>query len=184
MKMMKMTVVGLWGLALSALLLSGCSTSPSYACGSVQGGKCQSVSASYLMALGKNLKGSGSTSDKAGKGGKAVEATGARVTQYIPEGIAIRSMPQVMRVWVAPWEDNNGVFHDQNYNYFVADSGQWALSANTEKSIYANGYMALEHPTEKEPTGAADSSKKPAKPVSAMTKADAQGQAQDFMAGE
>ncbi|MDD5394999.1 MAG: TraV family lipoprotein [Thiothrix sp.] len=182
MKMMKTATAGLWGLAFATLLLSGCSTSPSYACGSVQGGKCQSVSDSYLTALGKKLKGSGGTP---GKAGKAVEATGARVTQYIPEGIAIRSMPQVMRVWVAPWEDNNGVFHDQGYSYFVADAGQWALSANTEKSIYANGYMALEHPTEKGPVGgAADKASTKGKPPVAMTTAQAQGQAQDFMAGD
>ncbi len=171
---------------LAALALSGCSTSPSYACGTPQGGKCQSVSDSYLSALGKKLKGGASsatsataTPDKQGK--PAVEAT-ARVTQYIPEGVAIRSLPQVMRVWVAPWEDNNGVFHDQSYSYFVADAGEWSLRANTEKSLYPNGYALLERPTDKDPTPTTDSKTKP--PAAAMTTQQAESAAVDFMAGE
>lgn len=169
---------------LSAVLLaSGCSTSPNYACGSPQGGKCQSVSDSYLMALGKKLKGSVGEGSK-GMDAKAVEAS-AGVTQYIPEGVAIRSMPQVMRVWLAPWEDSNGVFHDQSYSYFVADAGEWTLRANTEKSIYANGYMALERPTEKEPakTGSDGKDTKPVSATPAITRQEAEEQARDLMAG-
>ena len=166
---------------LGVLLLSGCSTSPNYACGTPQGGKCQSVSDSYLGALGKKLKGNGSTTKTTTSGKPAVEDT-ARVTQYIPEGVAIRSLPQVMRVWIAPWEDNNGVFHDQSYSYFVADAGEWSLRANTEKSLYPNGYALLERPTDK--TAAPADNKADAKPKAAMTTQQAQDQALDFMAGE
>ena len=82
-------------------------------------------------------------------------------------------------MWIAPWEDNNGVFHDQSYNYFVADRGEWTLRANTEKSIYANGYMALERPTEKQPAGTGDKPKdKPAMTTQAATES-----ALDFAAG-
>ena len=166
---------------LGVLLLSGCSTSPNYACGTPQGGKCQSVSDSYLSALGKKLKGNGATTNTTTSGKSAVEAT-ARVTQYIPEGVAIRSLPQVMRVWIAPWEDNNGVFHDQSYSSFVADAGEWSLRANTEKSLYPNGYALLERPTDK--TAAPADNKADAKPKAAMTTQQAQDQALDFMAGE
>lgn len=155
------------------IMLSGCSTTPRYACNAPDGGKCQSVTAAYQAALGTKAK-----AEKSSNGTNATQAKPA-VTQYIPEGVAIRSMPQVMRVWLAPWEDNNGVFHDQSYNYFVADAGEWTLRANVERNIYANGYMALERPTEK---AAVDSStaKKTEKP--AMTKEQAAAQAQDFVA--
>lgn len=162
------------------IILSGCSTTPQYACNAPDGGKCQSVTAAYQAALGKKAKAEKVTtnSNTASNGTNATQAKPA-VTQYIPEGVAIRSMPQVMRVWIAPWEDNNGVFHDQSYNYFVADAGEWTLRANVERNIYANGYMALERPTEK---AAVDSStaKKTEKP--AMTKEQAAAQAQDFVA--
>jgi conjugal transfer pilus assembly protein TraV len=171
---------------LGVLLLSGCSTSPNYACGTPQGGKCQSVSDSYLSALGKKLKGNAGNAAvtktaNTTTGKPAVEAS-ARVTQYIPEGVAIRSLPQVMRVWIAPWEDNNGVFHDQSYSYFVADAGEWSLRANTEKSLYPNGYALLARPTDK--TAAPADNKADAKPKAAMTTQQAQDQALDFMAGE
>ena len=72
-----------------ALLASGCSTSPSYACGSPEGGKCQSVTDAYLAMKGRQANGSGSTDgDSTGK-----PDAPARVTQYIPEGVAIRSLP-------------------------------------------------------------------------------------------
>ena len=176
----KMTGMGGRVVMAAAVLLAGCSASPAYTCGSPQGGKCQSVTDAYLSALGKKLKGrSGSDADT--PNGNGLAETRARVTQYVPEGVAIRSSPQVMRVWVAPWEDNNGVFHDQSYNYFVADSGEWTLRANTEKSIYANGYKALARPTEKQPVGGNDAPAKPAKP--AMTTAEATASALDFAAG-
>ncbi|WMP17317.1 TraV family lipoprotein [Thiothrix lacustris] len=178
---MKKTGIGMMVVVAATVLLSGCSTSPTYSCGSPQGGKCQSVTDSYLSALGKKLKGIASpAAGSDGTSGKAVEAS-ARVTQYIPEGVAIRSSPQVLRVWVAPWEDNNRVFHDQSYNYFVADSGEWMLRANTEKSLYANGYRALARPTEKQPVASGDTPAQPAKP--AMTTAEATAAALDFAAG-
>jgi conjugal transfer pilus assembly protein TraV len=152
-----------------SVLFAGCSTSPNYACGSPAGGKCQSVKESYLAALGKKLSAGGSSSSSSSSSnGKPVEAT-SRVTQYVPEGVAIRSMPQVMRVWVAPWEDANGVFHDQQYSYFVADPGQWTLKANTEKTIYGAGYPVLESPTDKTP---AKDDKKPSKPEMTMMQAE------------
>ena len=167
---------------LGVLLLSGCSTSPNYACGTPQSGKCQSVSDSYLSALGKKLKGNATATKTTNTTGKPAVEASARVTQYIPEGVAIRSLPQVMRVWIAPWEDNNGVFHDQSYSYFVADAGEWSLRANTEKSLYPNGYALLARPTDK--TAAPADNKADAKPKAALTTHQAQDQALDFMAGE
>jgi conjugal transfer pilus assembly protein TraV len=166
-----------------ALLLGGCSTSPQYACGAAPGGKCESVTDAYFAAIGKK------TSGGKGDAPKATEAT-ARVTQYIPEGIAIRSQPQVLRVWMPPWEDNNGVFHDQGYSYFVADPGEWVLRQNTGKTIYGNGFMTLEHPTDKsgaDSTGSSGDGKGAASkkvslpPATPLSKSAAKGMAQDLL---
>lgn len=35
--------------------------------------------------------------------------------------------PTIARVWFAPWEDGNGLLHDQEYVYMVLDRGGWAL---------------------------------------------------------
>lgn len=180
--MRRVTSMGLAAAGL-ALLLAGCSTSPNYACGAAPGGKCESVTDAYFAAIGKKTG-----SNRGGGTAKATEAT-ARVTQYIPEGVAIRTQPQVMRVWTAPWEDNSGVFHDQGYSYFVADPGEWTLRANTEKSIYGDGYMTLEHPSGKEGSGDTNDTGGKAKgggkvtlpPAPAMTKGEAKGQAMDFL---
>ena len=139
----------------SISFMVGCSTTPKYACGTPEGGKCQSVNDAYLNALGKRIKHTITT----GSGGTEVADTdiatsydaAPKVTQYVPEGVAILSQPQVIRVWVAPWEDAQGIFHDQSYQYTIVDSGQWTLRANTEKSIYPSPYMRLERPTEKVP---------------------------------
>lgn len=169
-----------------SVLAAGCSTSPQYACGSPQGGQCQSVTDAYLAALGKKLKAvTGANRSSSPTPPSETPETNAHVTQYIPAGIAIRSLPQVMRVWIAPWEDNNGVFHDQSYSYFVADAGDWTLRANTDQSL-ANGYKALTRPTDKQPVTAATPEAGKAGSViakPAMTSAEAEAQAFDFMEG-
>ena len=54
---MKKTGVGIMVVVAATVLLSGCSTSPTYSCGSPQGGKCQSVTDSYLVCAGQETQG-------------------------------------------------------------------------------------------------------------------------------
>ena len=51
------------------------------------------------------------------------------------------SEPTVLRVWIAPWEDNRKVPHDQSFLYAVADPGHWQV-AHSRKKI-AEQYRVL-----------------------------------------
>jgi conjugal transfer pilus assembly protein TraV len=39
-----------------------------------------------------------------------------------------------MRVWVAPWIDDEGDLHQQGYLYMVVDQGQWAIGLPSVQS--------------------------------------------------
>ena len=177
-----MKINSAFSLLVSVSFMVGCSTTPKYACGTPEDGKCQSVGDAYMNALGKKIKHTFTKGSKRTAVSDSDIATSydvsPKVTQYVPEGVAILSQPQVMRVWVAPWEDAQGVFHDQSYQYTVVDSGQWTLRANTEKSIYPSPYMRLEHPTEKVPESTL---LKPPAAKPSMTTAQAEAAAQDLV---
>ena len=39
----------------------------------------------------------------------------------------LRSAQKVRRVWLAPWEDEDEILHDQSYFYMVVDAGRWQI---------------------------------------------------------
>jgi len=41
--------------------------------------------------------------------------------------VPIRSAPKILRVWIAPWIDQEGDLHQEGYVYLVVDHGTWAL---------------------------------------------------------
>lgn len=44
-------------------------------------------------------------------------------------GTPLRTPEQVVRIWMAPFEDTDGDLHDQKYIYLTLNSGQWQLDA-------------------------------------------------------
>ena len=48
---------------------------------------------------------------------------------------SLRTPPRVLRLWVAPWEDADGDFHDQSYVYVVADPGRWGIEHNQKRIV-------------------------------------------------
>lgn len=42
--------------------------------------------------------------------------------------------PQVQRIWMAPFEDSDGVLHDQSYRYLVLNNGGWQV-AHTKANV-------------------------------------------------
>lgn len=42
-----------------------------------------------------------------------------------PNIVPLRTPPDVLRIWIAPWEDKNGALHGGNYIYLVVNSGRW-----------------------------------------------------------
>ena len=63
--------------------------------------------------------------------GTRVVATGP--VRPSPEGaVALRLPAQVMRVWIAPWEDSRGDLHAPGYLYTEIEPRRWSLGAPVE----------------------------------------------------
>jgi conjugal transfer pilus assembly protein TraV len=45
-------------------------------------------------------------------------------------GLPVRQPPLVLRIWIAPWEDEAGDLHDQSFVYTMINPGRWMIEAN------------------------------------------------------
>jgi conjugal transfer pilus assembly protein TraV len=122
--------------------MSGLDAHSQYGCKAAPGVSCQSIKGVYENAAAGNLP-----FQKRGKGGEAVATsdTGAQLpdTKYalaqlspadmaaMDSGIPVRQPPMVLRIWVAPWEDEAGDFHDQSHFYTMVHPGKWLIEANS-----------------------------------------------------
>jgi conjugal transfer pilus assembly protein TraV len=69
--------------------------------------------------------------DTAAFAGTRVVATGPVLPR--PEGpVPLRVPAQVMRVWIAPWEDSRGDLHAPGYLYTEIEPRRWTLGAPAE----------------------------------------------------
>lgn len=116
--------------SLLVLALTGCASTMSgfegqgkFACQAPDGISCASLSGVYANALQNNLPGQVRRVEAA-----TGEPSGEKITRPVPSsGEPIRSTQKVRRVWLAPWEDDDEVLHDQSYLYFVVDPGRWQV---------------------------------------------------------
>lgn len=154
------------GIVGGLLLLGGCASdltgiggSDKLACKAPDGVTCSSLSGVYANALADNLPGlqqkhekgssTGSFLEMSGQGSKtsgdlyhqkrSFTATTGITGQTPSSGAPIFTKPEVVRIWVAPWEDAEGDLHDQSFMYVVANDGRWAIEHN-ERQIM-NRYM-------------------------------------------
>lgn len=138
---------------LSAVGLSGCGgfsgldSSSSFACKAPPGVSCQSISGTHANAeagaLPYQLK------EKTPNGKEASDSSGAALAPYNQgpaskkisprdmnasnSGIPVRQPPLVLRVWIAPYEDEGGDLYDQSYLYTMVHSGKWMIEANQKQ---------------------------------------------------
>lgn len=116
-----------------ALALTGCSSlmtgldgQGSFSCKAPDGISCASLSGVYANAVQNNLPGQRpqTSVSKSSDGGEV----SARLTKSgLQAGDPLRSAQKVRRVWLAPWEDEDEVLHDQSYFYMVVDAGRWQI---------------------------------------------------------
>lgn len=126
---------------ISVLMLAGCASMSGYdartsfACKAPDGVLCESMSGIYANASAKNLPGQRNARDgrSAAQPGNDGASGNAVLTLPIASGTPIRSAPQVLRVWLAPWEDADGDLHDQSYLYLAIDSGHWLIDHNRRR---------------------------------------------------
>lgn len=66
-------------------------------------------------------------------------------SQIPQSGDALRTSTKTMRVWILPYEDDVGLYHDQQYVYAVTQRGTWmfkSVSNNKSQNSYANTVAA------------------------------------------
>jgi type IV conjugative transfer system lipoprotein TraV len=111
---------------LCALLVTGCGAKSRWDCPYNDGASCMSMS-----EVDKEIK-----SGNAGKPKKKstlgemkkmseYEAEVSPFTKYAPGNSPFRTQEAVLQLWVAPFEDTGGVFHQQNMLNVVVVSPRW-----------------------------------------------------------
>lgn len=67
------------------------------------------------------------------QGNHSVPATAKISPRQMPTptvGMPLRVPERILRIWVAPYEDDDGALNDQKYVYLTVQKGGWALEAN------------------------------------------------------
>ena len=109
--------------------LSGLDSKDSFACKAPDGVLCASMTGIYSNAQQSNLPGQQFQKSADPQPSETTGSTrpGSVMTQALQTGAPIRSAPRILRVWFAPWEDNDGDLHDQSYVYLGVDAGKWQI---------------------------------------------------------
>lgn len=116
----------------------------SFACKAPDGVQCQSMTGIYANAMANNLP-SQQVTHKSNKNTRATEAYSSNtLTTALSSGQPLRSSAEVVRLWLAPWQDTEGDLHDQKYVYLVTDYGTWNL-AHTRSELRTN-YSVVKPP--------------------------------------
>lgn len=127
----------------ASTLLTGCASmftvgNSSYSCPGIPNGvRCMSARDVYAETNNRDsVEGRGDTSKKPVAEAAATSdasATAAVATSSAPSIPTIKTVPvrtaaKVMRVWIAPWEDEAGFFHGSEYVFAEVEGRKWALS--------------------------------------------------------
>jgi conjugal transfer pilus assembly protein TraV len=62
--------------------------------------------------------------------GPPQEKLSPRNLPTLTTGFPMRTADRVLRIWVAPYEDDEGALNDQKYVFLKVDKGQWQIQAN------------------------------------------------------
>ncbi len=126
------------------LLISGCATTE-YGCkGMPEDPKCLSTTQAYLLSdralpeparidassQGNEVTQVTESSSISNMSGTSIAATAPIVQQPMPkidDPTPIRTPAQVMRIWIAPWEDNEGDLMVSNYVYTELEPRRWMI---------------------------------------------------------
>ena len=130
--------------AATTVLLSGCSFSgyggtTQFKCAAPEGVSCNSISGNYANAvagtLGQDNKIDRGASqgyfDGAGRPSKYAQRNRATPSSGTP----IRTQTEVLRIWIAPYQDTDGDLIDQSYTYVTLNEGRWLIEHNQAQII-------------------------------------------------
>jgi conjugal transfer pilus assembly protein TraV len=153
MNMPRYSIFALLGLLLA--MLSGCSGlsgldgSNKFSCAAASGVNCQSISGVSQNAEAGNLpfqRGEASREKQENRDNRKTVADDNEPPDYAPERLKkqkmspadmraiytsepLRQAPLVLRIWVAPFEDEEGDLHDQSIFYTQVHTGRWMVDS-------------------------------------------------------
>lgn len=121
----------------SVLVLNGCSYlgigQGSFSCpGGIDGVRCMSARQVYQATESSDYVQTVGEDDNNGNGErKPVGISSTLHSQVavpsIEQPVPIRTQAKVMRIWMAPWEDDDGDLHADGYLYTEIESRRWNL---------------------------------------------------------
>lgn len=124
----------------AASLMSGCvsmtgfsDSSSKFACKAPDGVACTSLSGVYSNLQQNNLPALQTRGQNT-----AVSypmPTGASSLPIVAAGMPIRSQARMLRIWVAPWRDEEDTLHDQSYMYVMVDPGKWLIERSRDATV-------------------------------------------------
>lgn len=127
-------------LCMAALMLGGCGSitglsdsSSKFACKAPDGIACTSVSGVYANVQQNNVPGLQQRPRPRDSGAPA--PPGAAMFPMMAAGMPIRSQARQLRIWVAPWRDDDDTLHDQSFMYVMVDPGRWLVERSREATV-------------------------------------------------
>lgn len=117
----------------SMVLLTGCSSfglgKTEFSCpGGIDGVHCRSAREIYQATHHSDTVKADNKYDEAGDKQVSVHVKASPVLiPSIDQPIPIRTQPEVMRIWVAPWQDQDGDLHADGFIYTEIERRKWNL---------------------------------------------------------
>lgn len=136
-----MKIAPIMSLLIASLTLGGCSITglsgkSEFSCNMPDGQGCKNLDQVYAMTKENrdqtNRPDNQEVADKPNQVAERIAIPKTTLDTKAP----IYATPVVQRIWMAPFEDSDGVLHDQSYRYLVLNNGGWQVphtKANVKK---------------------------------------------------
>lgn len=139
MKPFTLSIMMITLLALQGCSITGLSGKSEFSCNLPGEQGCKNLDQVYAMTKEdrSTTKEVGANSADAPEDTKVLPMRKAMPASNLQPDTPIYLPPSVQRVWMAPFEDSDGVLHDQSYRYLVVNTGGWQVAhtkANVKKA--------------------------------------------------
>jgi conjugal transfer pilus assembly protein TraV len=161
MKLFIRNVTFACGLALSGCSsLSGVGGSSSLSCPVPSGSSCKPIGQVYQSAPNGTPVAKGAVTAAGDAGGHAIQVAALPVAPALSPYVArlpaervvpttgepIRSATRTLKIWIAPWEDEEGALRDHGFLYVMIDSGKWQIEHSRAKILREFGHTRAPKP--------------------------------------
>jgi conjugal transfer pilus assembly protein TraV len=151
MKLVPLLLISMVMVLPACSTFTGLDSKSDFKCKAPEGVACESMSGIYANAEADNLPAQRISHRDAAKATQAqLTRAPSHEMRKLPmpnatsSGQPLFRNPEILRIWVAPWEAADQTLYDQNYMYIVVDSGAWQIEHNQRR--IRDGYAPIEPP--------------------------------------